>query len=253
MGKWLGKIIGGAIGLSLGGPLGMIVGIAFGNLFDSASQITTTTNSFDSVQQEGEAIFFIATFSMLARMAMADGRLLKEEIETVNNFIDHDLKLDPQSKVVAQKIFNTSLSQKIGFEEFANQFYQKFANEKEMLLLMVDILVRVASSDKTISEKERYFINYAATLFRISDNELNRIITKYLGSTLDLDKAYLALSLDKSSSIDEIKKSYRKLSRDFHPDMIASKGLPEEFTLFATEKFQEIQAAYELIKKERNF
>jgi len=61
------------------------------------------------------------------------------------------------------------------------------------------------------------------------------------------------LGLTPQATESEIKKAYRRLSIDYHPDSIASKGLPEEFTLFASEKFRSIQEAYEAIKKERGF
>ncbi len=68
-----------------------------------------------------------------------------------------------------------------------------------------------------------------------------------------LDKYYKILHSTSASSDQEIKSSYKKLVKDFHPDTIVSKGLPEEFTDFATKRFREIHEAYEKIKKERNF
>ena len=65
-------------------------------------------------------------------------------------------------------------------------------------------------------------------------------------------RAYAILGITKDASVDEIKKAYRKLSIEFHPDSVASKGLPEEFTTFAAEKFRAIQEAYEKIKQDRN-
>ena len=61
------------------------------------------------------------------------------------------------------------------------------------------------------------------------------------------------LKTDANASIEEIKKQYRKLVSEYHPDKIASKGLPEEFTKFANDKFREIKEAYEAIKEERGF
>jgi DnaJ like chaperone protein len=64
---------------------------------------------------------------------------------------------------------------------------------------------------------------------------------------------YRILNCTKESPDDEIKKNYRKLVKEYHPDMIISKGMPEEFVMEATKKFQEIQTAYEKIKNERGF
>jgi DnaJ like chaperone protein len=68
-----------------------------------------------------------------------------------------------------------------------------------------------------------------------------------------VDKYYKILNCTPESSNEEIKAKYKKLVKDFHPDMIISKGLPEEFVEFAESRFREIQKSYEKIRKERNF
>jgi DnaJ-domain-containing protein 1 len=67
----------------------------------------------------------------------------------------------------------------------------------------------------------------------------------------DSEKYYTRLECSKTDSDDTIKKQYRKMVRDYHPDTIAANGLPEEFVTFAHDKFREIQEAYEMVKKER--
>ncbi|MFA5513494.1 MAG: TerB family tellurite resistance protein [Sphaerochaetaceae bacterium] len=247
MKKWKGKIIGGAIGYFLGGPLGMIGGLALGNLFDATKSFSFTSRG-PTEHQTKEMAFFIATFSMLAQMAIADGRLLPEEREVVSSFIDNDLKLSGEEKEIALRIFNVALTENIGFEAFANQFYENFSHDSSLLELMIDILVRVALADNRMSEGEKRLIYYSANLFRISEAHLKTIIDRYSGSSETLKKAYATLGLQEGATLEEAKKAYRKLSFDFHPDTIASKGLPEEFTVFATERFRAIQESFETIK-----
>lgn len=257
---WMGKLIGGAMGLAVGGPLGMIAGIAFGNLFDRANVYTTTqdrsipfgSDSTMNAQQQSQMIFFVGAFSMLARMATVDGRLLPEEQRKVEEFISQDLKLDPQSRQAALRVFNAALTGGGTFDQFATQFYQNFAHEPAILELMIDILVRVAAADGTINQAEDRLITVAAKIFRIQDSLLASIKRRYGSIAASPSKAYAVLGLQPDATVDEIKKAYRKLSREFHPDSIASKGLPEEFTTFAAEKFRVIQEAYDTIKKERD-
>src|SRR5690554_6348004 len=97
---WIGKIVGAVVGLSIGGPLGMIAGIAFGNLFDKASQLSQREKP-PTAEQNSQMIFFLASFSMLAKMAIADGRLLVQEQQKVEEFIQKDLKLDSESRGIA--------------------------------------------------------------------------------------------------------------------------------------------------------
>lgn len=256
---WIGKLIGGAVGLAIGGPLGMIAGIAFGNLFDRAGKFTGPqdnsayfgeSKTFTS-QQQSQMVFFVGAFSMLARIATVDGRLLPEEQRKVEEFIQHDLKLDPQSRQAALRVFNAALTGGGTFEQFATQFYQNFAHEPSILELMIDVLVRVAAADGSIDSAEEHLIELAAKIFRISDALLASIMRRYSSIAASPAKAYATLGLQPSASLDDIKKAYRKLSIEFHPDTIASKGLPEEFTTFAAEKFRSIQEAYDTIKKER--
>ncbi|MGI6433128.1 MAG: TerB family tellurite resistance protein [Sphaerochaetaceae bacterium] len=251
---WLGKIIGGTLGLALGGPLGMVAGIVFGTLFDKADTLKTQTSgksrsSLDSLEQS-QMLFFVGTFSLLAKMAMADGRLLRQEKEKVEQFITQQLRLDEKSKEVAMRIFLTALSDSNSFEQYAKQVYEHFSNDRELLELILDVLVAVAASDGSIVQSEEVLIQAAARIFTISEAQLNTIKRKYGFSTIPSTKAYATLGITTGATAEEIKKAYRKKSQEFHPDTIASKGLPEEFTLFATEKFQEIQQAYETLKKE---
>ena len=69
----------------------------------------------------------------------------------------------------------------------------------------------------------------------------------------DAEKYYKVLNCTAACTDEEIKKQYKKLAKDFHPDTIIAKGLPEEFVAFATKRFQDIQGAYEKIKKKRGF
>lgn len=254
---WMGKVIGGAMGLAVGGPLGMIAGIAFGNLFDRASQYQgqsvpfSESNTTMDHQQQSQMIFFVGVFSMLARVATADGRLLPEEQRKVEEFIRDDLKLDSQGRQAAIRVFNAALTGGGTFEQFAAQFYQNFAHERAILELMIDVLVRVGAADGNLNEVEERLIDLAARMFRISDALLVSIKRRYVNRATSSDQAYAVLGLQPDASVEEIKKAYRKLSREFHPDTIASKGLPEEFTTFAAEKFRAIQAAYDTIKQQR--
>ncbi|MFA6821476.1 MAG: TerB family tellurite resistance protein [Sphaerochaetaceae bacterium] len=248
---WIGKIVGGALGLAIGGPLGLVAGIAFGNLFDRSTNIGRTQKAPTYTQtQHSQMVYFVATFSMLAKMATANGRFVPEERKVIEDYMTHKLKLDPSSKEAAWRVFNAALSGQGTFEEYAQQFYESFAHERAHLEVMLDVLVGIAAADGKIDPSEERLINRAASIFRISASLLDAIKKRY---TNNLDDAYALLGLTRQASEGDIKRAYRRLSIDYHPDSIASKGLPEEFTLFASEKFRSIQEAYEAIKKERGF
>jgi len=245
----LGKIVGGTIGFALGGPLGAIAGAVFGHTFDLGNRDDSPNERVRlSTGEEAQLTFFVAAFSMLAKLAKADGHISKEEIASIQGFMVHDLNLDPESRRVAMNIFHAATDSPETFDDFAAQFYNQFRFQRQMLELMIDILLRVSVADGVLSQNEEKLILIAVRIFNFSDEEYSKRRTKY---ARDVDQYYAVLGCDRNDSDDHIKKQYRKLVTDYHPDKIASKGLPEEFVKFANDKFREIQEAYEEIKAER--
>lgn len=257
---WFGKFIGGLVGFSLGGPIGMIAGIAFGNLFDKAESYDNSysqTKYYEFGQrrmnrvEQRNMLFFVGVFSLLARLTQADSKISKEERAAVNKFIDNDLGLDPASKDAARRVFNAALENGGTVEQFAKQLYSAFNREPAILQLTIDALFKVAYADGNISNEEITIIKQVIAIFRFSPSYFDGLNNKYSSQNTN-SSPYMILGLNRDASESEIKKAYRKLSIEYHPDTVASKGLPEEFSKMATEKFREIQNAYEKIKKERN-
>ncbi|MFH1982154.1 MAG: co-chaperone DjlA [Pseudomonadota bacterium] len=250
----LGKIVGGTIGFALGGPLGAVAGAVFGHAFDLNDQKYLGEGTA-ARPQSGEAAqftFFVAAFSMLGKLARVDGQVSPEEIRSVENFMHHDLKLDPQSRRVAMEIFDAAGRSGDTFEAFAQQFYINFRGQPQLLDLLIDILLRVALADGVMSSAEEHLIRNAATIFQFSEAQYRQFTSRYANdSRPEADKHYAILGASPSDTADTLKSLYRKKVAEFHPDKIASKGLPEEFTQFAEEKFREIQEAWEHIKKDR--
>ncbi len=277
-----GKVIGGILGSMLGGPFGAILGVAIGHTFDhdKNKQEDREYQYRQAAGQQGQSFslgqaqmtFFVATFSMLGKMANADGQISADERNTVIQFMSNDLRLSRQDQDFALRIFDTAAVSAESFEKFAEQFYQSFYGDPQMIEMMMDILVRIAMADGVLSDKENQFIAQAAMCMRYPAGNVDYLKTKYgfrqnqegsyssgysSGSSSRSDSgslaaAYSVLGCSSSDSDETIKAKYKKLIKEFHPDVIASKGLPEEFMKFATEKFDQIQKAYEAIKKVRN-
>jgi DnaJ like chaperone protein len=246
---WLGKVIGGTLGFAIGGPLGAIAGAVFGHAFDRTGEEYGFDESSRTVTTEqAQFTFFVATFSMLAKLAKADGQVSKDEVDSINRFMMEDLNLNPESRMVAMNIFNTAIHSNQSFNDFANQFYGQFHAQPQILAMMVDILLRVSIADGEMSPGEEELIVSAARIFNFSDEAYQKLKSQYIQT---FDKYYAILQSAKHDTDDHIKKQYRKLAKEYHPDKIISKGLPEEFNQLAHEKFREIQEAYEIIKKER--
>ena len=247
-------MIGGTIGFALGGPLGAIAGAAFGHAFVDKKEDLYLSSRPGSQQEtlssneEAQLVFFTAVFSMLAKLCKADGRVSENEISAVETFMKKDLHLDQNSQSTAVNIFKQALNSPESFEGFALQFYSTFRTQPNLIDLMMDILLRVSTADGKITDKEEAILVSAARIFNYSDSDYDRFKSRYVKKA---NKYYAVLKCDETASDEEIKKQYRKLATEYHPDKIEAKGLPEEFIKFANDKFSEIQEAYDAIKKER--
>jgi len=248
---WLGKMVGGTIGFALGGPLGAIAGAAFGHAFDRNSAIEGAGDMPRlSANEQVNMTFFVAAFSMLAKLTRTDGHVSKEEIDSIERFMAQDLNLSPRSRNAAVDIFQSALDSPHSFQDYATQFYGQFRFQPQILEFMIDILFRVSTADGRLTEAEETLIRSAAGIFNFSDAQYTHIRSRYAS---DIDHFYAILGASRSDSTETIKTSYRKLVSEYHPDKIASKGLPEEFTKFANDKFREIQEAYEQVKADKGF
>lgn len=280
--SWIGKAVGGTIGFMIGGPLGAIAGAALGHGFDTTAghkeiklncpncgaslvipspgeyQCPDCNHTFvygdDGYKQDVYSTdqlhmtFYITTFSLLAKLARADGFVSREEINAIENFIQNKLQLDNQARKIAIDVFRTAKNSPNTFEDFAKQFYHVFRDEPEILLSMIEILLEVAYADGTFHPNEERLINSAVYIFHIRSDDYEWLKAKY---DRDIDKYLAILGCSRTDSNEVIKKKYRKLITEYHPDKIISKGLPEEFTNYAKKKFIEIQEAYEKVMAER--
>ncbi len=254
--SWLGKMIGGTIGFAIGGPIGAVAGAAFGHTFvdKKEQEYLSSKPRFQpdmetlSSNEQAQLIFFTAAFSMLAKISKADGQVTDMEITAVENFMKRDLQLDSAGQETAKNIFRQAMTSHESFDAFAAQFYSVFRTQPNIIDLMMDVLLRVSAADGNISNEEESILLSATRIFNYSNADYNRFKSRYVKKT---NRYYAVLKCDEKASNEEVKKQYRKLVTEYHPDKIEAKGLPEEFIKFANDKFKEIQEAYDVIKKER--
>ena len=252
---WFGKLTLGSLGMFLGGPIGAIAGAALGHLLIDKKQGISTL-LYGSPQEprlehaeQTQAAYFVSLFSILGKLAKVDGVVTRDEIAVVQKFIN-GLQIHETEKRFAKQIFNEAKNSQYSLEDFAAQLYQSTQNHPAILLSFLDLLFRVVAADGTFHPAEESALKDVARIFGISEGQYNNLKTAYFD---ELDKYYGVLNCSPECSNEEIKSNYKKLVKDFHPDTVISKGLPEEFTDFAAKRFREIHEAYEHIRKERNF
>ncbi len=211
----------------------------FSNLFRRSN---TTSYSV------GNRAFFDGTFSMLAKLATADGTLSDAARERINRFMVYDLRLDGYSYEYARSVFNAALSSGDTFQTYADRFYAAFAGNPGVFQLVMDMFYSVAAVDGRISKREEEMLSYATRRFSIPDSIIEALRRKYGLYGKSSSSPYSVLGLDENATEAEIKKAYRRLILEYHPDTVARKeGAGDEFKQYATGKFMEIQQAYEEI------
>ncbi len=273
--SWFGKMVGGTIGLMIGGPLGAIAGGAIGHhLFDKESGAAHRDRVNDGGWQDGfgqsrssagqrpfggagggraaeaekrQMSYFLALFSILGKLAKADGHVSREEGEQVVAFLDA-MGVRGDQRQFAIRVFNEARNSPYSAEDFARQFAEFSRRQPDLRSSMIDMLFRIALADGEFHPAEEEMIGNIARILGISDTELKTIRERHIAQT---DQAYSVLGLSPDASDEDVKSAYRRLVQEYHPDRIVSQGMPEEFVEYATQRFQEIQDAWETIRAER--
>ena len=159
--SWLGKVLGGGIGFVLGGPLGGVMGAVMGHQFDSKAKGRGLLSSIENKQ----SIYFAATFSMLGKLAKADGFVSQAEVDVIDRVMRENLRLDPPARKLAIQIFNAAKDSDATFESFAQQFQQEFGSVRVVKESLVDLLLLVAYADGTLHAAEEKLLLQARPNF----------------------------------------------------------------------------------------
>jgi len=248
--SWFGKIMGGSVGFMLGGPIGALVGASLGHaLIDDKTRAGYAEQGRLTGQEQRQAVFFTATFAMLGKMAKADGRVCENEISVVRTFMHDKLRLDSTTQKFAMGVFNEAKDNNTPFADYARQFGQVFQGEPQLRMMFFEMLFTVALADGVLHPAEEQILRAAPSLLGLQSGAYETVRRQFVS---DLSHHYAVLGLENNADTSAVKKAYRKLVSEYHPDKVISKGLPEDFIKFAEEKFREINEAYEAIQKANN-
>ena len=234
-----GSLIGGMVGFSLGGPFGMLLGSLIGGKISRAKSGSAGFRSFAQPQQ----IFALSLIVLSAKLSKADGQVSKEELIAVKD----KLKIPENEIEQVGKIFNKAKEESAGYEPYAKQIAQIYQGNLNVLEEVINILFYIAEADGNVSQSELVMIENIAQIFEINQSQFNSI--KESRKSSDKLNPYIVLNSSPNEDLSSIRKKYIKLSKENHPDILISKGVPSEVIEESKKKMRAVNSAWDQIQK----
>ena len=233
-----GSLLGGVIGFSFGGPFGALLGSFLGGKISSLNSSKTIGN-----QQNSQEIFALSLIILSAKLSKADGHVSKEELIAVKDKLQiPDSEIDQVAK-----IFNKAKDESTGYEPYAKQIAEIFRDNINVLEEVINILFYIAEADGNVSSDEETMIANIAYIFGLSQKQYQSI--KESRKASDKLNPYIVLESQPTDDLKTIRKNYIKLSKQHHPDLLISKGVPVEVINESKNKMRSINAAWDQVQK----
>lgn len=263
-----GKVWGFIIGMMLSKSIiGALFGVWIGHSLDKLRQNNARFSHDDDAENSKQKVFFDTVFTVMGFMAKANGRVSKHEINFASNYMDK-LGLTAELKQQAKDAFVKGKSSNFDLDEAIERFVYFCGRRQDLRLMLLEIEIQVAFADGVLDEEERDALHRIAKKLGYSSYDLDKLLEMILAgakfheqeqghkagqpaSANQIDNAYKLLGLNNNATEQEIKKAYRKLMSQHHPDKLVARGLPPEMMKEAKEKTQDIQAAYEMLSKQK--
>ena len=188
--------------------------------------------------------FTIAVIALGAKMAKADGRVTRDEVAAFRQIFT----IPPGEEDHAARIFNMARTDVSGFEHYAAQIARMFHNRPEVLADLLEGLVFIAIADGDYHPEEDAFLDEVHRIFGLPDQTYRAIKARLLPEFSD---PYQTLGVDPDASDSELRRAWRNLVRELHPDGMIARGVPPEAQRLAEQRLVVVNDAYQQIKAER--
>jgi len=251
---WLGKLIGGAIGLLRGGITGALFGLFLGHMLDRF------LSGMGGARHTRDA-FFGAVFSTLGHISKADGRVTQAEISAAEQLMRR-LQLSGAERQRAIRFFQQGKAAGFNLDSVLGEFVRQSMFRQDLRIMFIELLLQVALADGHFSPEEQAILARVCAVLQIPENIYVAMLRARQGGAYQsagnrqatagqgdaVRQSYATLGLPVDASAQEIKRAYRKLVSQYHPDKLVSRGLPDEMMAMAKKRVREINAAYDKIK-----
>lgn len=193
--------------------------------------------------------FSVAMIALSAKMAKADGVVTQDEVRAFGQVF----AVPPAESRNVARLYDLAKSDVAGFEAYAQRMARLCASEggdgSPVLEDVLDGLFHIAKADGLLHELEGSFLHRVAEIFEISEERYAILLSRHVdGGRAD---PYRVLGIPREKPFAEVRRHYRQLVASNHPDRLIARGLPEEFIAIATRRLAAINAAYEVIERER--
>ena len=189
-------------------------------------------------------VFTAAMIALTAKMAKADGVVTPDEIDAIRDIFE----VPEGEEANVRRLFNIARRDVAGFDAYAGQIRELYPHDTELLSDILDALFHVAKADGVVHEKEVVYLQTVAEIFGIEERQFDRILAGHVEGPDS--NPYRILGIDPSASADEIKRRYRALVAENHPDKLIARGVPEEFIQIANDRLAKINEAYASLRKQ---
>lgn len=254
----------------MGGRLGAMLGAAIGHRLDREGQEDQPMG--EAARYKAQIAFFTATFSVMGHLAKVDGRVTEAEIGLARNVMNR-LDLSDDQRKSAIRLFTEGKHGDFPFADALGQFQRDCRNSFSLIRMFIEIQLELALVDGALHPSEERLLLQMCDRLKFSRFEFramqaileaqmrmagrgqqdrSRQQSHSVRSQPSLEDAYAALGVKASASNEEIKRTYRKLMSQHHPDKLVAAGLPDQMVKLANEKTQQIRKAYELVRKARD-
>lgn len=284
--QFIGKIIGFFIGYKLFGSIfGGLLGVFIGHLADKKLyELGSVRSSIFGKNLTRQSLFTQTTFAVLGHIAKAKGRVTEDDIHLARLLMAR-LKLDANAQQLAQQAFTLGKEADFPLRQVIQEFREACGQRADLLRFFVEVQMQAALQDGQLDSNEQQILFTIAETMGMSRFQFEQMIAMvmaaqqfrsggfyqqsqqqsgsyhqsqgnyggYRPSGPNVKDAYTVLGVTENDDQNTVKRAYRKLMNEHHPDKLAAKGLPDEMMELAKEKAQQIQAAYDLICKTKGW
>lgn len=188
--------------------------------------------------------FTIAVIALSAKMAKADGLVTRDEVTAFREVF----QIATEDEAGAARVFNLARQDVAGFEEYAARIQRMFEGESGTLCVLLEGLFHIAIADGVYHPKEDVFLARVAGIFGVKDSDFRTLRARFVPEARP--DPYSVLGVTQGMSLGEVRKVWRQMVRDSHPDKMIARGVPQEAVKLAEKRLIDINRAWEEIQAE---